>query len=464
MIKKIAYLLITILFLIPIGVKAGNMDSFTSYVVDDSIYVHRIIKGEYKKVKAVYHSIEGKTAYCVEPGVKVENNTYYNSTTDNNLVGISTDLRNKISLIGYYGYDYKNHNTKEYYLAAQELIWRLTGSDDVWWIDSKTNETLNLESYKNEIMNLVNSYEVSPSFEFKDDYIIGDKITLEDKNNVLSDYEVDSGDVTILDNNIIVNVLEDNKFSLKRKNDINGITFYYKNGYQTMATFESRYEYKKEYNLKGIYSSVIINKLDYDTKSKNTINGVSLQGSEYSIYDSSMNMLDTKETDSDGMIEFNRLKKGKYYIKENKPSLGYTLDNNTYEVTIDDNKLVTIDVYEKLIYGNLKIKKVLDEGLIPEKNITFGIYKDDELYGSYTTDYNGIINVSLPYGTYVIKQLNANGTDFAKDEVIQITNEEEKELLIVNHSLPKQLPQTGKNSISIISIILFLIIMVFYEK
>ena len=76
-------------------------------------------------------------------------------------------------------------------MAAQELIWREMGVENVWWTDKKEGgNTLNIESYKSEIMNLVNKYEISPEFDFKDKYIVGDELSLNDKNNVLNGYEL----------------------------------------------------------------------------------------------------------------------------------------------------------------------------------------------------------------------------------------------------------------------------------
>ena len=197
--KRVLFVFLTMIMLLPfIKVNAGNMDSYIDWNLDRSVVAHQIRDGLDHMTNLAMITANGVTAYCIEPGVTADKASYYNSTyniNDTNLSGV--DVK-RLSLIGYYGYGYEGHSDKRYYMATQELIWRLMGVDDVWWTDQKEGgNIINVDSYKNEILRLVNAYETAPKFEFKDAYIVGDEVVLEDMNNVLSGYEVTSGSASI---------------------------------------------------------------------------------------------------------------------------------------------------------------------------------------------------------------------------------------------------------------------------
>ena len=256
--KKILIVVLLGMLLLPIKTKAGEMDSYARYQVDLSAYAIRVKDGvELKPSSLAWFTIKHETAYCVEPGVLADNWAYYNSTNDNNFVGISDEVSSRLNLIGYYGYGYSDHNTKEYYMATQELIWRETGISDMYWVDDLTTyNVINIENEKNEILRLVEEHKKTPLFDIEDSYVIGDTITLEDKNNVLSEYEVKEGDVTIDGNNITLIVKENNDFILQRKDHGEGAKYFYKDGYQTIGSFLSLPSYEKGYSIKGIKPKV----------------------------------------------------------------------------------------------------------------------------------------------------------------------------------------------------------------
>ena len=127
--KKVKYLMLFLLVLITgtTIVYAGTNDS-------------RIVKNRYDNIYGVYdgtdrvhlfyaqrYTLNGETAYCIEPAVAI-NTEVYSSTEDFNISGLSTEVKRYIRLVAYYGYDYQGHQTMNYYLAAQELMWeRITG-------------------------------------------------------------------------------------------------------------------------------------------------------------------------------------------------------------------------------------------------------------------------------------------------------------------------------------------------
>ena len=474
-------LIFTLLFLLSpfLKVHSASMDSYIDWNLDRGVFAHQYRDGQDHITNLAMITANGKVAYCIEPGVVADKGSMYNSTYDINETNLKGVDVKKLSLIGYYGYGYKGHDSKEYYMAAQELIWRLMGVDDVWWTDQKEGgNIINVDSYKNEILRLVNAYETAPKFEFKDAYIVGDEVVLEDMNNVLSGYEVTSGSASIDGNKINVSV--DNKvnnFTLKRKSNGKYPIFYYKNGYQTIGSFESAYEYSKKYVINGKYAKIIVNKKDYDNKSNTSLSPyASLKGASYTLYDKEGNVLSVKETDERGIAIFDNLKKGTYVIKETNSSSGYNIDITRYETYVATSRMeAVINSYEKIIKNKIIVTKVLnDNGVItPEEGIEFGLYYENGTFiDTYVTNKDGVIELNLPYGKYVLKQITKkDGITVASDKFIEVVKEgENQSITITNYVIEKppieELPNTGKhfNPSLLIIIISLALISYFYEK
>lgn len=198
------------------GLEGRNMKKFLSFLLFLSIFLKPEVNVQAEEVRITYNnlknivynmSLDGKSqshtvtmfkmgdrnAYCIEPGVEITNN-YYDIYTDWSKVDMSLELKSLLEKIGYYGYDYPGHQTNYYYIAAQELIWRAVRPDiKVNWSTgiNSTGDAIDVSKEKEEIMNLVNSHDLKPSFSeqtFKDE--VGKTITLKDENHVLDNYDV----------------------------------------------------------------------------------------------------------------------------------------------------------------------------------------------------------------------------------------------------------------------------------
>ncbi len=467
--KRVLVVLLTIVLFLPfINVKAAYMDSYIDWNLDRSVFAHQYRNGSDHITNLAMITVDGKVAYCIEPGIVADKGSYYSSTTNINDTNISWANTKKLSLIGYYGYGYPGHEAKEYYMAAQELIWREMGVENVWWTDAKEGgNNLNIDYYKNEILRLVNNYEITPEFDFKSEYIVGDEFSINDKNNVLDGYELINNDsINISGNTLRVKVKDNNNdFILRRKQNGKTTMFYYKDGFQTIGTFEFPYNYEKSYRINHFYGKIIIDKLDYDTNSKEPSSPyASLEGAEYGLYDSEGNLLQIKKTDKNGKVEFDNLVKNNYTVKEITPSRGYTVDKTVSSVFIGtDTSEVIIKSYEKIIKNKIVIIKVLDDPdnktCIPEEGILFGIYDlDNNLIKVQKTDRNGDLTLELPYGKYILRQESTiEGVDKVKNRVIEVTTDGvTQNIVLVNHKLPehvlpaieiKKLPNTGNKNI-----------------
>ncbi len=159
-------------------------------------------------------------------------------------------------------------------------------------------------------------------------------------------------------------------------------------------------------------AQLIIAKKDKDS------NTVFIEGAEFTLYKDSetTEVLDVKETGSDGYLVFSGLKNGTYYIKETKTPDGYkSIADKTIEITVlneeitanpssegiwkitgeDESGPVVLDVYNKKL-PPLEIVKVDDEGNpITSDTATFDIYKQsdftvDELTGKVSINAGAI--------------------------------------------------------------------------
>ncbi len=154
---------------------------------------------------------------------------------------------------------------------------------------------------------------------------------------------------------------------------------------------------------------------------------------EFSLHDINGNFIDKKVT-SDGIITFDNLPLGKYYIMEKMNNNTYIVDNNKYYFEIkkegNNGSIEQITINNFLKKGNLEIIKVdLDDNrAIP--NTIISLYNmDNQLLLTRKTDENGRIIINkLPVGKYYLKEDKANDLYIKSNErkFFEISNNLEK--------------------------------------
>ena len=178
------------------NVQALDSAKITYHRLDNIVY-NRKIGNNFKTNYVTMFKLNDRIAYCVEPGVEITE-SYYDIYTDWSKVNFSDELKEYIEKLGYYGYEYPGHQTSRYYIAAQELIWKAVKPEtEVVWTTGKnyTGEVIDVSKEKEEILSLVQKHDLKPSFSEKSfKAVIGNKIVLEDENNVLDDYEISSSE------------------------------------------------------------------------------------------------------------------------------------------------------------------------------------------------------------------------------------------------------------------------------
>ena len=473
--------LLVFMFMLVIDVKAL---SFKGGDVIKNIFVLKVKENgekEYKKGQFIIDS-EGDYVYCLEPFVKVNNNSSYNKYTNNfaKYLGLSDELWEKINLISYYGYQYKddthNHMDPKWYYITQMLIWQnVSPKARFYFTDTfkgNVNSTLFVNEIK-EIYNLINNHYKIPEFDVPDTYI-GDTLSIIDKNRVLKNF-AGSKNVKINGNILTIKISDlSNKFTLKKSTNNKAFIFVSLDS-QNVLKGKMDVPVIANYDIKGLELKGNIKIKKYGE----AIDGdkISLEGVIFALFDENKNYIKETTTDKDGKAIFGNLKKGKYFIKEVCNDKKFVLDDNYYEVNLkvnENNRIIDIflELENRLKRGNLKIKKIDFDTKTPIKDTEFIIMKDEKKIYQGKTNADGIIELNdLVYGIYKIKEVMAsNGyllnemiyevkiDDENKDVCFEIENELKKGKLVI-----RKLDSSNGNVISNVEFVIMKDKEVIYE-
>lgn len=473
--------LLFFIFMLVIDVKAL---SFKGGDVIKNVFVLKVKENgekEYKKGQFIIDG-EGDYVYCLEPFVKVNNNSLYNKYTDNfaKNLGLSDELWEKINLISYYGYQYKddthNHMDPKWYYITQMLIWQnVSPKARFYFTDTfkgNVNSTLFVNEIK-EIYNLVNNHYKIPEFDVPDTYI-GDTLSIIDRNGVLKNF-AGSKNVKINGNILAIEISDlSNKFTLKKGTNNKAFIFVSSDS-QNVLKGKMDVPVIANYDIKGLELKGNIKIKKYGE----AIDGdkISLEGVLFALFDENKNYIKEVSTDKDGKAIFNNLSKGKYFIKEVSNDKKFVLDDNYYEANLkvnENNRIIDIflELENKLKRGNLKIKKIDFDTKIPIKDTEFIIMKDEKIIYQGKTNADGIIELNdLVYGIYKIKEVIAsngyllnemiyevNIDDENKDVYIEIENELKKGKLVI-----RKLDSSNGNVISNVEFVIMKDKKVIYE-
>lgn len=401
------------------GLMKVNAEEYLKIDYIDGVYFELKDGSDYLTYQVPMFSFNNKTSFCIEPLVEITTHNYQSAGWE--VTSLTAEQRQYLELVGYYGYDYPSHKGNyRYYLATQELIWKKVRNVDVKFSTELNGggDIIDVSAEKNEILSLVNAHETIPSFDNTiKEGVLGDTIAITDTNNVISEFDIASSgtnDVSIYGNkiNIKLNQMGETQINLRKKKYVDELTIiYYKGSSQKLGHLTIKDPILSSFKVKATTGTTTINKLDKDTNNNVAQGQASLEGAVYEIYDNNNNLVTTLTTDKNGKATSGYFEKlGRYYAIEKTASKGYQLDNTKYYFDITENNLYpNIKVYEKVINKDYEFTKVfasaLTGALLPEPNVQFGFYLNNQLVKSATTDKNGKINVNLPYGKYTVKQL-----------------------------------------------------------
>ena len=162
----------------------------------------------------------------------------------------------------------------------------------------------------------------------------------------------------------------------------------------------------------------------------------------------------TKTTNKEGIIIFDNLELGNYYIKEIETNNNYILDDKEYEISLkykdEETSIIKeyIEIKNYLKRGKLVFYKI--DSLTKEKleNAVIQIYKDNELIKEEVTNIDGLIKLNnLLIGNYYIIEKEAPKGYIKSENIIEfeIKYNEVTEITMENDPII-EVPNTIKNS------------------
>ena len=435
------------------NITIANAEKYVGEKLLPSEYISKIyikkVKSDgftrYQQAQIIRRSEDNAFIYCLQPFVIIDNNYVYNIAREDYEIylNMTKEQWDRISLLAYYGYGYEGHETQKWYAVTQVLIWRTAEpTSDIYFTDSlngSRNDNL-FASEIEELENLVANHYKAPNFNISNIKVpLGNTITLNDSNNVLNNFKV-SGQANVNANisgnslNITATGVGDAQITLtKTDSKYNTVPIvYFSENTQDAMRVGSYDPISYKINLKVIAGRIEITKKDIDNGTTKPQGEATLEGAVYGIYDASNDELITTLTTDENShaISGNLPKLGKFYLKEISPSLGYTLDTGKYEFTLDDDTLsVNVEVFEKVIKRSFEITKVYatdkTEIMTPEVGAKFAIYDSNgEKVFEDITDEEGKLYFTLPYGSYVLKQLTTtSGYEMIEDYYFEVREE-----------------------------------------
>ncbi len=454
--KKFILILVAALITIAhIDVQANNEKFYEGEYIR-GIWVNRITPDKvkyYNQFRVQRQQGSNNFAYCLEPFIPVNENEMYNSSTrpDN----LTEEQIKRVSSIAHFGYNYKNHYDIKWYAITQLMIWRtVMPNGDFYFTDRLNgNRTDIYQDEIDEINNLINNYEITPSFSNKTfNYVVGEDITIIDYNNILNNYSINNNIAKIENNKLKIDSSKKGtySFTLERKDRYYNkpIIFYNSQSSQNLMETGDLNPIITKLNINIDETDIIINKLDYDNNSKENSGEAKLEGAIYEILNEKMEVVKEIEIDEYSTAEIKNLTYQKYYIREKKAGIGYQLDDKIYEFELSKKRpSIELNLTNKVIKAKVIINKVYqnEDGIYNEGNASFEIYnKGGKLIKTVITDENGQIEIELPYGEYMIKQTTTiTGYEIVKPFNIKIDSTKDKFFELIDYKI--KVPNTGLN-------------------
>lgn len=445
---KLALMFFVSVFFMLVGYTEVSAATLTQTPVDNWYYTRRGGGKPYMSAQWNLYDLDGKTAYCIEPGVDITTSDYEGAIGWINSP-YSDEVNRKIQLYGYYGYNYPGHGNLRYRAAAQSLIWEATGGQIIeFWTEKYGNGNfINLNAERNEILRLASTHYEVPIFDSDTkDAVIGETTTFTDTKGILSNFDVvksSDASVSINGNTLSVtpNVVGNITVVLKKKTYTQDptIIFVGKDATsQKMGMFGVDDPVLVRVKLNVVGGSLKINKKDLDTKLSKPQGDATFKNAVYELLDENYNFItdliidDSFSAKTDKILSPNKI----YILREKTASEGYLLDKTEYRFKIDrDNLDIEMDVYEDVIEKTVNIYKVFADDsttiLKGEPNVSFEIYlkSTGEYYKTIKTDEKGFVSVKLPYGKWIFKQVSStSGFEKVKDFEIVINNDSDEDI------------------------------------
>ena len=436
-------------------------------------YVRKGDKTPYKSSQFSIYKLGSDIAYCIEPSVNITTFNYQDNGSEISLL-YSSDIKDMITLIGYYGREYPNHDNVKYSMATQALIWELTGTGEVsFWteLDGK-GEEISVAKEREEILNLVNNHSKLPNISniilnYNEELIIED--------DLLNDFYVsETNDLeTSIENNklkIKSSELGDSEITLSRKRYDDKDTIIFVGGDKNNSQTLARLRYQEDINLKiSVHTRGIKIKI---IKKDEEGNNILIPNIKFKIKNLNTNkyVCDNDDcfflTNNNGEIITNELDFSKYEIEEIEDQIvnGYIWNNLKYTIDIskdveyfysDIGCFYIVDFMNKRVKGEVEVNKMgeeleiinneVDYKKINLDNIEFLLYDEENNYINKYITKNGYFKIdNLSLGRYYLIENNVLSNYLYDDnkyyfEIKQVNQYDEiiNVKLVINNYLKK---------------------------
>lgn len=463
--KKI---LLILLALFTFGLMTNvNASSFYSERIEDIRHHKQTLKrNEYKVANIFRERGTDNLAYCIEPFIIIDESTEYTEYPyQDQIFGYTSEQIDRINDIAYFGYGYGDHTDVKWISISQILIWRTVNPNDTFeWVDDFSARNP-IDPYRNEINeleNLIETKNTTPSFVNGETINMYNHLELVDSNNVLANYEIKTAtgiNATKDGNKLILDRIDGSdtgEVTLFKKGSDEKGKFYYHATSQNILVRGGASDVEAKINIQVLKGSISVKKVDKDLNKFESRGEAILGGATFELFDEEDNKISDISLDENGEGIVNNLYLGKYILKEKTPGIGYRLDDSSYEIELNDENVdFEITIKNKVIESKLKILKLygsksdLDNNtMAKEQGVSFDVFdKDDNLIDTITTDENGECEVLLPYGTYKIVQKNTTANyQMVDDKTVEVNETSSDEILLELYDVEIEVPNANINT------------------
>ena len=130
--KKILFFVLLIFMMCNVT-KANETTLIKDKFDNTHTYYYDSNQGRYRYLLTSKYIFEDSVAYCIELGKPIDSFNYvFSSSFDGS--NLSKEDIDYIKLAAYYGYNYPGHESDNYYLATQDIIWKRLSNVSVKYI------------------------------------------------------------------------------------------------------------------------------------------------------------------------------------------------------------------------------------------------------------------------------------------------------------------------------------------
>ncbi len=457
--KRILKFFIVLAILLFNGV---NVSASTSGKVKYTSSQYVVKSGAYFSGIRIMVDIGGKlnAAYCVSPGINIENNTSYTGVSSDKYSELSSDKKRKIELIAYFGYGYNDQNSDLWQSVTQALIWEVILGKEVYIEDKYTSKRIDFSHEKSTILREVANYDSSIKFNpNKVEMYQDETVNITISGNDLGRYSpAISNNHKIIGSelNIWKNKLYFKKEFFKNTKTSSGETLYFKrSGYQDLLVSNRTISSKTEVLEVNVldYSRIKVIKTGSDDK---LLEGVSfsiyLDSNGDKIVDYNYKLVDEGITDMNGELIFDNLHSGDYIVVETLGIEGYVISEDYYNVSIGNSEEVEVSVVNQLIENKIIISKIDKETGENVSGALLSIYQSDEQLFTWESS-DEAKEIILSYGSYTLCEDRAPINYSKSEECIKIDVLENELIQEINFENERVLVRTGVKSMTIFPVV-----------